>query len=171
MSEELFDIFDENNQPLGFTKPRKEVHASVQYWHRATQIWITNPRKEILCQLRSAFQDVNPNKWMSFFGGHLKSGQDYLVSAVQEIKEEIGLDIEPNQLIPLGVKKNEEHKHFSQVYILQWDSEVGSLRLDKNEIESIKWLSVDELQKEIDQGKYCNTIDDKVIEYINNEIN
>lgn len=171
MTEELFDIFDENNQPLGFTKPRKEVHQTLRYWHRATQIWITNSRKEILCQLRSAFQDVNPSKWMSFFGGHLKTGQDYLASAVQETKEEIGLDIKPSQLIPIGVKKNEKHKHFSQTYILQWDGEAGSLRLDKNEIESIKWLSVDELQKEINQGKYCNTIDDKVIEYINNGIN
>ncbi|MFA6382367.1 MAG: NUDIX domain-containing protein [Candidatus Buchananbacteria bacterium] len=167
MPEELFDIINENNQPLSFTKPRKEVHKTLQYWHRAVHIWIINSNKKILVHLRSLSVDANPGKWQSFFGGHLQAGQDYQNSAIQEIKEELGLNITSDQLISLHIRKSERVKHFSQVYILSWDGDISDLQFDKNEIESAIWLSVNELQDKIDQGEFCNTLDEKVIEYIN----
>lgn len=170
MPEELFDIFDENNQPLGFTKPRKEVHQTLQYWHRAVHLWIINSNKEILCHQRPKIVDADSGKWQSFFGGHLKAGQDYQTSAIEELKEELGLEIKPNQLIPIHIRKSQRAKHNSQVYILIWNGDINNLQPDKNEVDSIKWLLAEKLQKEIDQGKYCNTIDNKVTEYINNEI-
>jgi len=61
--EELFDIVDENDNPLGFTKTRKEAHREpLQDWHRTTHVWINNAQKEMLCQQRSLTKDSNPEK-------------------------------------------------------------------------------------------------------------
>ena len=136
MLEELLNIFDENNQSLGFTKPRKEVHQTLQYWHRAVHLWIINSDKKILCHQRSKTVDADPGKWQSFFGGHLQAGQDYITSATQELKEELGLDVKPDQLVPIHIRKSQRAKHNSQVYVLRWDGDINDLQIDKNEIES-----------------------------------
>jgi isopentenyldiphosphate isomerase len=118
ITEEFFDIVDENNIPLDFSKSRKEVHDALQYWHRATHIWIVNNKNQILCQQRSLSKDANPGKWQSFFGGHLKTGQTYLDNAVEELSEELGLLIKPKELIPIHILKSDKAKHFGQVFVL-----------------------------------------------------
>lgn len=41
MAEDLFDIVDENNQPLGFTKTRSEAHQG-DFWHRTVHLYLVN---------------------------------------------------------------------------------------------------------------------------------
>src|SRR3989338_4254579 len=130
MPEELFDIVDENNQPLGFTKPRKVVHKTLRYWHRAVHLWIVNSNKEMLCHQRAKTVDADPGKWQSFFGGHLKAGQDYPTSAIQELKEELGLEVKPSRLAPIHIRKSKRYKHNSQVYVLKWDGNIRDLQID-----------------------------------------
>lgn len=67
MSQEFFDIVDENNIPTGEVRSREEVHREKKDWHRAVHIWIINNRSEILCQQRSWKKDGNPGMWQSFF--------------------------------------------------------------------------------------------------------
>jgi isopentenyl-diphosphate delta-isomerase type 1 len=161
---ESFDIVDENNLPLGNTKSRSEVHTSKNYWHRATHIWIVNEKNEILCQQRSMIKDVFPGKWQSFFGGHLKAGQTYKDNAIEELKEELGLNIRENNLQCVHVLKSEPAKHFGQVYILRWDGNTDDLHFDDNEVKSVKWFTIDALKQRMLTGDFCNKLDEKVKE-------
>ena len=165
---ELFDIVNEKNNSLGFTKPREEVHKNLEYWHRTTHIWIVNTQDQILCQQRSSKKDANPGKWQSFFGGHLRAGESYEENAISELKEELGIEVDTSQLIPLYIRKSETSKHFGQVYILVINKNVEELKIDKEEIEKVEWASLVDLEESIKAGEYCNGIDDKVVEWISN---
>ena len=92
MQEELLEIMDENNQPLGFSKLRSQVHKDGD-WHRVVHIYVTNNVGEFLVHLRSPNKDLNPGKWDTRFGGHVKAGSDYDDSAITELFEEIGLRV------------------------------------------------------------------------------
>lgn len=166
MPEELFDIVGENNQPTDEQKPRSVVHGEMTDWHRTTHIWIVNDKNEILCQQRSLAKDANPGKWQSFFGGHLKAGQTYEKNAVEEIREELCINAAPKDLIPLYVRKSESAKHFGQVYLLRWNGKVEDLSFDDGEVEQIAWFDIARLRKAIAEEQFCNSLDEKVIEYL-----
>ncbi|MBI2888955.1 MAG: NUDIX domain-containing protein [Candidatus Liptonbacteria bacterium] len=164
-AEELFDIVDENNEPLGFTKSREEVHTAMRHWHRTTHIWIINASGLVLCQQRSFAKDANPGKWQSFFGGHLKAGQTYIDNAVEELFEELGLSVMPDELIPVHVLKSDSAKHFCQVFVLWWNGNVESVHYRDDEVASVRWMTLGEVKDQIKKGLFCNDVDSEV-EYL-----
>lgn len=166
-SEELFDIFDENNLPTGMVKSRSIVHKELTQWHRVTHIWVVNKNKEVLCQRRSLKKDANPWKWMSFFGGHLKAGETFEESALAELYEEIGLSINEKDLIFIRLDKYAPARHFTNVYIVLWDGDIGQLSFNDEEVDEVEWMSIETLKEKIEKWEFCNWTDGKVLEYIN----
>ena len=98
MSEELFDILDENGNPTGKTKPRSEVHREGD-WHKVVHIWMINEKGEVLLQRRCATKDSSPNMLDISSAGHLSAGDDSINGAIREIKEELATDIKVGSLI------------------------------------------------------------------------
>ena len=68
---ELIDIYDENNNYLGYCLERKEAHDK-NLWHYHVSAWIMNYDGEILLQQRSFSKKKNPGKWTKT-GGHVSS--------------------------------------------------------------------------------------------------
>jgi isopentenyldiphosphate isomerase len=91
MPEEIFDIVNERDEVIG-QAPRKEVHARG-LWHRAVHVLVFNARGEVFLQKRSMLKDTAKGKWDSSSSGHVDSGEDYDATAVRELREEIGLDL------------------------------------------------------------------------------
>jgi len=100
--DELIDIYDESNEPLGFRKMKSEAHREG-LWHRASHVWIYNKRGEILLQLRAKSKELNPLKWDISAAGHISLGEEPIAAALRETKEELGLSIEANSLTFLKV--------------------------------------------------------------------
>lgn len=101
MAEELFDIYDEEMNPLG-TATRSETHAKG-YWHRSIHCWLTRregDRQLIRFQLRQSTKDTNPSCYDITAAGHLTAGET-LREAVRELEEELGVQAPFEQLIPL----------------------------------------------------------------------
>lgn len=166
MSCETFDIVDQNNNSLNIVKSRDEVHKNLIDWHRVTHIWIVNSEKQILCQQRSLKKDANPGKWQSFFGGHLKSGENYEQNAIGELKEELGTDINADSLRALYIRKSETAKHFAHVYVLKLDKDISKFSYNDKEVEQVKWFSIENLNQAISKQEFCNSLDEKVFEFI-----
>lgn len=102
MAEELFDIFDEQLRPLG-TATRAEAHAKG-YWHRTFHCWLTRReenRRFVRFQLRQSGKDTYPDYYDITAAGHLSAGET-VREAVRELEEELGVQAEFEQLIPLG---------------------------------------------------------------------
>jgi len=98
---ELFEIFDAQNQPLGYTKERRLVHQHGD-WHRTAQVYVLNDRRELLCNLRHPDKDVFASLWDVCIGGHLAPGETYLAGAVREMGEELGVSLQTGDLLFVG---------------------------------------------------------------------
>lgn len=140
MSKEYLDILDENGNKTGKIKLRNEVHRDGD-WHKAVHIWIINNNGDILLQRRCASKDSHPNMLDISSAGHLQAGDDSLTGAVREIKEELNLDISPNELQFITTLKRKSNKsinnEFDDLYILRTNKKIEEMQFQKEEISEI----------------------------------
>ncbi|MBP5343765.1 MAG: NUDIX domain-containing protein [Alphaproteobacteria bacterium] len=152
---ECFDVLDEDGQKTGKIKPRAQVHRDGD-WHKAVHIWIVNDKDEVLLQKRSPNKDSNPNMWDISSAGHLTAGDDSLTGAVREIKEELGVDILPSQLVLIGTKRSSSrpsatfiNNEFNDVYLLRLSLDLKKIVLQEEEVAEVKYISLDEFRSKI----------------------
>ncbi|NTW30866.1 MAG: hypothetical protein HGA33_06295, partial [Candidatus Moranbacteria bacterium] len=61
MADELIDIYDENNVPLGITELKSEAHRDG-LWHHTASIFVIDENGQILLQKRSKNMPSNGGK-------------------------------------------------------------------------------------------------------------
>ena len=152
---EFFDILDEQGHKTGKTKARSEVHRDGD-WHKAVHIWIVNDKDEILLQKRSPNKDSYPNMWDISSAGHLTAGDDSLSGAMREIKEELGVDIQPSQLKLIGIRKKSDkssptfiNNEFNDVYLLRLSLDLAKITLQEEEVSEVKHIPIDKFRNMI----------------------
>ncbi|OGY89128.1 MAG: hypothetical protein A2927_02375 [Candidatus Komeilibacteria bacterium RIFCSPLOWO2_01_FULL_45_10] len=143
--EEYFDIVDENNKQTGEKRLRFEAHT-LGLWHRTVHIYFFRQKDnqiEFLVHLRSKYKDLHPNCWDTRFGGHLKSGETIEKTVINEIKEELGLEIDLNSLIKGSVHKRDKktNREFTQVYYYKFDDNLKLLSFKDKEVQKVKWMA------------------------------
>jgi isopentenyl-diphosphate delta-isomerase len=107
--EEIFDVCDENDRVIG-RAPRSSVHANKML-HRAVHVFVFNSRRELLLQRRSASKDEFPLKLTSSASGHLSAGETYDRAALRELREEIGLTGELEELASFPASPETSYEH------------------------------------------------------------
>jgi len=175
MPDELIDIFDENNQPTGKRLMKNFAHEQG-LWHRAAHIWIYNAKGEILLQLRQKDKAFYPDRWDVSVAGHVRAGEEPLVSSLRELGEELGLKARKNDLEFIGVRKVAMkfrkiiNCEFYYVYLLRFAGSMKKLRIQEEELQEIRFLTPRELKKEmqlhprmfVPHGKYWMDIINEV---------
>ena len=155
---ELLDLLDENGEPSGQVRERTLVHLNGD-WHRTSHVWVVRRRRDgghdLLLQKRSRGKDSFGGCYDISSAGHIPAGQDYLESALRELKEELGIAAEPEDLRLVGVHdgryegefhgrifKNHEKSH---VFAYEKPVEIEKLKLQKEEVESVKWMRIEDV--------------------------
>ncbi len=153
MAKEYFDILDENGNKTGQTKLRSEVHRDGD-WHKGVHVWIINNNGEVLLQRRCATKDSNPNMLDISSAGHLSAGDDSLTGALRELKEELNLDIKPEDLhfiktLKRSVKYTETfiNNEFDDLYIVITDKKIEEMKFQKEEISEIMYVPYKKFKK------------------------
>ena len=146
--EELIDVLDKNGNKTGKIVTRKQVHEQG-LWHRIIVVAIIDKDGHLLMQQRSKSKAKNPLKWDVSSAGHVSSGQTSTESAIRETQEELGIDINEEELqYVLTYKDNakiEEDYIDNQIY------DCYIVKKDKIDIENIKVQ-----ESELEQVKLCN---------------
>jgi len=161
MADELIDICDENNNLLGIQKMKSEAHKKG-LWHRASHIWIYNSKRQILLQLRTEEKHLYPNMWDISVAGHIGAGENPVVAGLREMEEEIGLKLKKEDLDFWMIKKHKDvfrdikNNEFYYVYFSKFDGDIKQLKLQKEEVKKIQFLSIDKIKKELktNPGRY-----------------
>ena len=102
---ELLEVLDAEGRATGQRKARAEVHRDGD-WHRSVHLWIVKDGRYALLQRRSRFKDLEPGRVDVSVGGHLRSG-DPVAEVLRETEEELGLELSPGALHPLGTRRAE----------------------------------------------------------------
>ncbi|KKR18087.1 MAG: NUDIX hydrolase [candidate division CPR2 bacterium GW2011_GWC1_41_48] len=156
----LIDALDSNGNPIGIAKTKQEIHKEG-LWHKAAHVWIYNSKEQILLQLRSKCKDSHPGLFDISAAGHVDSGESTETSAIREIKEEIGLNVNKDDLKLIGIRKvSKYHKEIDwqnneidYVYLLKFEGKIEELTFPDREVEALKWIPIEELIKELKDPK------------------
>lgn len=154
--EELLDILDQHGNSTGKSEKRSIVH-SQGLWHRTVHIYFYRKGSsgiELLVHLRSKTKDLNPNKWDTRFGGHLKAGDTLEQGLENELKEEVGIKADPSKLTagPVDKRGKFPNNEFTSVYFYQFDGNEDSLTFDDGEVQEVKWMNIDDILKSITEN-------------------
>lgn len=161
--EEFLFVVDENNNPLE-AKSRGEVHKNG-LWHRISHIWIVNSKGQILCQKRSKAKDIYPGRWETFFGGHILAGEQDLDSAVKEVSEELGANVNTGDLLFFKVIKISRdlgkmmHNQFCSIYLLKWDGDEERISFEKEEVDEVKWVDARDIERVLSKTENNTWVD------------
>ncbi len=180
MSTELIDVVDSNNQLLNKTELKDIAHRDG-LWHRVVHIWIYNENQEVLIQLRAARKAIYPNVWDISSAGHVLAGEEPIQAALRELKEELNIEVAPDDLQFWKLLKVRHHfqtlkeYNISYVYFLKFTGEIQQLTKQDYELQAIKFIPVEELITDLTThydkyvphgGNYWF----EVMEYIKNKI-
>jgi isopentenyl-diphosphate delta-isomerase len=128
--------------------------------YRVSALWVTNSRGDVLLAQRKFNKKHNPGMWGPAVAGTIDEGETYDSNIVKEAEEEIGLaHITPRK----GPKYRtaDDYNFFCQWYTLALDKPAEDFTVQEDEVEQIKWFTVDELQRELLQHpeKYLSSLD------------
>lgn len=157
---ELLEIFNDNGDIVK-PEPRVLVHNKpFVFWHGVCNIWLVNKQGDMLCSKRSPFVTGNPNKWQTYFGGHVKAGNTFGQTALLELEEEIGLRLKSTELRIFEEGKSREYMHVFTNYVHLFSEDIKSLKFSDGEISAVKWFYFKQYQSEVEQNpdSWCNRI-------------
>ena len=125
--EEKIDVLNELGEFTGEVATRDECHKKG-LWHRAVYAFIIDDKGNILLQKRSNNKKLWPNMWDVTVGGHVDAGEFGRQALIREVKEELGISINDDDIKYL----------------------VGSTSInEKEEVSEVRYFSKDELLKRI----------------------
>lgn len=168
--QEFLDIVDENGEPTGKTVERKKAHAEG-IRHRTSHVWLArkrNGRVEILMQKRAENKDSYPGCYDISSAGHIPAGDGFEESAVRELQEELGVNADESELIYCGDRnvqwddvfsgKPFHDNQFSRIFLLWSDMEENEFTVQKEELESVKWIGFNECVNGVLNNSFKNCI-------------
>lgn len=153
MEHELIEHLDESGRVIGTVD--KAVAHRDGLWHRSVHVWIINGKGGMLFQKRCPEKSFFPNFWDCSFAGHVGAGEDSIVAALREGKEEIGLDIKENELEFLFTVKEKlvwkdiESNEFVDVFLMKKDIAEEDLRYQKEEVSGAKFFDIRQFYENI----------------------
>ncbi|MCB0463182.1 MAG: NUDIX domain-containing protein [Flavobacteriaceae bacterium] len=150
--EEYIDIVTKEGFSTGKSALKSEIHTKGHY-HNTAHVWLYTNDGNILLAQRAASKTICPLLWDISVAGHVDAGETIEDAAIREVFEEIGLSLNKNQLqkigvfecfqsYPNGIADNEFHHTF----ISELTIDIKELKIDKNEVESVKLVSLSEFE-------------------------
>lgn len=153
--DEKIDVIDEGGRPTGRVALKSEAHRRGLP-HRCFHCWVWGTdeggRPYLLVQRRAATKETWPGMLDVTAAGHLRSGEEPLAGGLRELEEEIGLNVEPYRLVPLGTRwvdlriPQGRDLEFHHVYLLFDRTPPGALRLQKEEVDALLRLRVEDAE-------------------------
>ena len=167
---ELLDIRRPDGSLSGTSMEREKVHEQGLL-HGTSHVWIVRKNQknewEILLQKRARDKDAFPGCYDISSAGHIPAGQDYLESALRELEEELGIKAGEKDLVYIGMNevyheaifydKPFRNHEISKVYLYSGFVDADKLSLQKEEVESVRWMGLEECMKVLktDPSGYC----------------
>lgn len=130
-------------------KKNQYVIAQIQtgFYHKPVWIWIINSDNKILVQKRAKCKKNFPNLWDTPSAGHVTAGESSIEGAIRETYEELGIKTKKEDYIFIKEYIYDQFFEIAQVYLLKLDAKISDFTLQPNEVEQVKWLTLDEFEK------------------------
>ncbi|MFC1790197.1 NUDIX domain-containing protein [Patescibacteria group bacterium] len=128
---------------------RKNIHKNYQI-HRGVHVFVSNSNKELLIQKRSEKKDYYPGFFDASVGAQVLATESYKNAALRETQEELGF--KPKSLTKICDYKSysSRQKENRRLFVCQSN---GPFKIDKEEVEFVKFYPIEGVREEINKGE------------------
>lgn len=159
---EKWEILDENMKKTGKSIYYNENLNDGEY-HLSIHVWIKNEDNNYLIQKRAKKMRKFPNMWSVITGGVVE-GERGIDAALRETKEEIGINLNENNMKKLGIVKRKYD--FVEIWGVTEKIELDKLILQTSEVSEVKLVSKLEIEEMIKEGLIAGSIVNEFNKYI-----
>lgn len=119
----------------------------------SVQCWIVNLQGKILLTQRS-LNKSHGGMWEPT-GGLVQSGESSKEGIKRELREEIGLDIDDEniKLIKEIVEEDDDLNFFRDIYLIKQNIKLNNLSFKDNEVMNVKYVSLEEFSNMINNNE------------------
>lgn len=150
---ELWDIYDKNRSLTG-RQISKGAKFNTGDFHLVVHVCIFNSKNEMLIQQRQSWKIGWPNMWDLTVGGSALANETSAEAAERETLEEIGYKIDLSNERPFFTINFD--LGFDDYYLIEKDIDIKDLRLQYEEVQSVKWANKHEILHLVKEGKFIN---------------
>ena len=154
MTDEIFDIVDDNDHVIG-RAARSDVHRSGLQ-HRGVHLLLFDGAGRMLIQKRSADKRQYASLWDCSVSEHVQAGESYRKAAVRGANEE--LDVDVSGLRPLFKFRMEYGPNDNEISVVYaGEVEPAQVRFDADEVGEVAYIRPQELLASMNQSpqSYC----------------
>lgn len=153
-------VLDGDGNPTGEKELKSKVHNKGLF-HWSVHLWIYNSKGEILFQKRSLRKKLFPGLWDIAAAGHVAAEETIEDALNREVFEELGLKVEKKKIKKIEVRKTSNsvpewqhsHNEFVHVYLTKWDGDPHTLKIQKEELDKVAFISVNKLEANLKDAK------------------
>ena len=144
---ELLDIYDSNGKVTGrqIVRGDKTVKLSSDEHIALAVIFIENSKGEFLIQKSS----IEKGSEYGTTGGHVDSGETPFEAIKREVKEELGINVDNEDIKDLGYMLYDIPLRY--MFYLNKDIDINDIKVQTEEVEFVKYMSIDEINEIINQ--------------------
>ena len=145
---ELLQLFDENKNMLneGIERDKKKEVPQGKYF-MIILLFIENNNKFLIQKTA-----VSRHSEYATTGGHVTFGDTALKTVIKEAKEELGLDLKESEIKEIETVKGKYG--YISIYYCNKEIDIDKLKIQEEEVESLHWMSVDEINELINEEKF-----------------
>ena len=169
--EEQVILVNENDEQIGLMS-KMEAHQKAVL-HRAFSVFIFNDAHELMLQQRATSKYHSPGLWTNTCCSHQRDGVSNLEAGIRRLNEEMGFVCKLSEATSFIYKASfdnglTEHE-FDHVLVGSYNH---SPMINSNEVDSWKWMSIENVKKDIkdypnNYTAWFKIIFEKYFKYIN----
>lgn len=157
---EYWDLYSQDRIKNGSIHERGK-DMPIDFYHVVVHVWIVNNEGKLLLTQRSANSYRSPLKWECTCGSVIH-GENSLQAALREVKEEVGIDLDPNKgrLITSfrrDVVDKKRLNDFIDVYAFKTDKNYSLIDATTKEVNDCRWIYPNMIKELLDGGEMINT--------------
>lgn len=162
MKEEQVILVTNNDEPIGLMN-KMEAHEKAAL-HRAFSVFILNDKNEVMLQQRAHHKYHSPLLWTNTCCSHQRAGETNVQAGKRRLFEEMGFEADLKELFHFIYKAPfdnglTEHE-LDHVMIGYYN---GEPVINDNEVESWKWMKIEDIKKDMIQNPALYTVWFKII--------
>ncbi|MDR2520532.1 MAG: NUDIX domain-containing protein [Bacteroidales bacterium OttesenSCG-928-I14] len=148
---ELCPLVDKFGNTIG-SATRNDCHNGNKLLHPVVHLHIFNEKGELLLQKRASHKYVQPKRWDTSVGGHVKYGEKIEDALTREAYEELNI----KNFIPYFIKSYIFESNIEQEKIYSYKTTYMSspVYFNTKEIESIRFWNLEEIIQNIGKNLF-----------------
>ena len=168
---ELWDLYTKDRQLTGKTMVRGEPRPEG-YYTLGVYVWVRNKAGEYLISQRSGEKPSYPLCWETV-GGCVLAGETSFNGAVREVKEEVGIEVNPERLefiySVVDWPWNGRKPHmFNDVYLYRMEEAFNTENAVSDEVVRCRWMTSEEVRSCFREGTFIDVLE-QIFEKIDRE--